>query len=241
MNKVIVVMPAYNAAKTLVKTYKDIPKEYVDEIILVDDASQDNTVEIAQELNLKILRHSKNKGYGGNQKTCYSQALKERADIIVMLHPDYQYDPRIVPDLIKPIKEGRAEVIFASRMLGRPLAGGMPPYKYISNKILTFIENLILGTNYSEFHTGYRAYSRKVLESVPFTLNSNDFVFDNEIIVQLHNKGFKIEEIPVETRYGKDYSSVALFGSLRYGLSILCVLFKYLLYKYNIKKFRQFD
>ncbi|PIU41102.1 MAG: hypothetical protein COS99_07130 [Candidatus Omnitrophica bacterium CG07_land_8_20_14_0_80_42_15] len=239
-SRVIVVMPAYNAATTLSKTYNDVPKEYVDEIILVDDASQDDTVEVAKKLNLKVLKHSKNKGYGGNQKTCYTEALKEGADIVVLLHPDYQYDPRIIPDLIKPIKEGNADVVFASRMLKKPEVRKMPLYKYISNKTLTSMENLILGTKYSEFHTGYRAYSRKALKSVSFTLNSNNFVFDNEIIVQLHNKGFQIKEIPVETRYGKDYSSVSFMKSLQYGLSILCVLFKYLLHKYRIKQSEQF-
>jgi histidinol-phosphate phosphatase family protein len=238
--RVIVVMPAYNASNTLARTYNDIPKECVDEVILVDDASQDNTVEVARGLNLKVLEHTKNKGYGGNQKTCYTEAIREGADIVVLLHPDYQYDPRIVPDLVRPILDEREDIVFASRMLERPENRIMPLYKFISNKALTFIENLVLGTDYSEFHTGYRAFSRKALESVPFTLNSNNFVFDNEIIVQLHNKRFKIHEIAVETRYGEDYSSVNLLRSIIYGVSILCVLIKYTIHRSGIKRFRQF-
>lgn len=239
--RVVVVMPAYNAEKTLEKTYKDMPLELIDEVILVDDASSDNTVESAKKLNLKVVVHEQNLGYGGNQKTCYKEALKEGADIIIMLHPDYQYDPKIIPDILEAFKDKEIKVVFASRMLGNPLKGGMPLYKYISNKFLTFVENLALGTNYSEFHTGYRAYRREVLESIPFEVNSNGFVFDNEIIVQMHMKKFKIKEIPVKTKYGVDSSSVSFTSSIFYGLGVLKTIAKYLLHKSKIRKSKKFD
>lgn len=238
--KIFVVMPAYNAAMTLEKTCVDIPQDVVDEIILVDDASTDNTVEIARKLNLKVLRHPSNKGYGANQKTCYNNALSNGADIIVMLHPDYQYDPRIILNLVEPIASGRAEVVFASRMLSNPLSGGMPLYKFVSNKLLTAVENFVFGTNYSEFHTGYRAFSKKALSSVLFSLNSDGFVFDNEIIAQLHLKDFKIYEVPVETRYGKDASSTTFFVSVSYGLGVLKTIAKYVLHKYGLFRFKEF-
>jgi len=238
--KIFVVMPAYNAAMTLEKTYADIPQDAVDEILLVDDASTDNTVQIARKLNLKVVRHSSNKGYGANQKTCYNNALSNGADIIAMLHPDYQYDPRIILDLVEPIASGRAEVVFASRMLGNPLSGGMPLYKFVFNKVLTAVENFAFGTNYSEFHTGYRAFSKKVLSSILFNLNSDDFVFDNEIIAQLHLKDFRIYEVPVETRYGKDVSSTTFFVSVRYGLGVLKTIAKYILHKHRLFRFREF-
>ena len=240
--KIVVVMPAYNAAKTLEKTYQEIPKEYIDEIILVDDASKDETVRIAKELNLKIIQHTHNRGYGANQKTCYKKALEEKADIIIMLHPDYQYDPQIIPKMIEMIKNKSADVVFASRFLkDNPLKGGMPLYKYISNKFLTFLENLVLKTNYSELHTGYRAYKREVLEKINFESNSDDFLFDTEIIFQLHYKGYRIKEIPVKTRYDEFSSSVGLKKGIIYGIGTIFTILKYLLHKYKIKRFKIFE
>ena len=239
--KVIVVMPAYNAALTLEKTYREIPPGSYDAIVLVDDASKDDTVRIARELNLIVEVHPVNKGYGGNQKTCYSRALQEGADIVVMLHPDNQYDPSIVPDLVAPIASGEADVVLASRMLGRPLRGGMPLYKFVANKILTFVENVVLGTRFSEFHTGYRAFSRKALQSVNFFSNSDDFVFDNEILVQLHMKSLRMKEIPVTTRYAHDSSSVGFARSCVYGFGILQTLVKYLLHTKGIHHDSMFD
>lgn len=239
-------MPAYNAAKTLEQTYKDIPAGSHDEIILVDDASKDNTAELAKRLNLIVIRHQKNKGYGGNQKTCYNEALKHGADIIVMLHPDSQYDPRLIPNITLPIIEDQADVVFASRMLrdplkGGPIKGGMPVYKFIGNRLLTFIENLVLGTYFSEFHTGYRAFSRKTLELIPFQLNSDGFVFDNEIIIQCILKKMRFKEIPVVTKYFYEASSISVINSMQYGIQILYTLLKYILHKYKIKKIQQFN
>jgi len=229
---VIVVMPAYNAALTLEKTHHAIPPGSCDSILLVDDASRDGTVEVAQRLNLKVIQHPENRGYGANQKTCYTHAIGMGADIIVMLHPDYQYDPRIIPDLVAPIRDGEADVVLASRMLGDPLKGGMPLYKFVFNKFLTFIENFALGTRFSEFHTGYRAYSRKALTSVNFMADSDDFVFDNQIIVQCLNKKLKFKEIPVSTRYAEDSSSVGFKVSVHYGVGIFRTIWEYMSYKY---------
>jgi len=236
--KVVVVMPAYNAAKTLEATYNDIPKDEVDEIILVDDASHDETVKKAKELGLKVFVHPKNRGYGGNQKTCYTEALREGADIIVMLHPDYQYDPKLIPEIIKPIKEGKADLVLGSRLLSKTaLSGGMPLYKFISNRFLTFVENLVLNQHLSEFHTGFRAYSRRLLTTIPFMNNSENFVFDTEVIVQTVFFGFKIAEIPCPTRYLKDSSSINFINSVIYGTQTLHTLIKYILCKLNIKKY----
>lgn len=244
--KIIIVMPAYNAAKTLEKTYSEIPNGSYDEIILVDDASKDNTVELAKKLNLIVIEHPENRGYGGNQKSCYKKALERGADVVVMLHPDYQYDPRIIPNITLPIIEDQADIVLASRMIrdpliGGPIKGGMPIYKFIANRILTFIENQALGTYFSEFHTGYRAFSRKALESIPFNDNSDDFVFDNEIIVQGIIKKFRFKEIPVTTRYFRDASSVNFIRSIKYGIQVISTAVKYLMCKYNIKKYKQFD
>lgn len=228
--KVVVVMPAYNAAKTLERTYNDIPSGVVDKVILVDDVSQDETVEIAHRLGLKVVIHVQNKGYGGNQKTCYLEALKDGADIVVMLHPDYQYDSRLVPELIRPIINGEADLVLGSRFLGSgPLAGGMPIYKYIANRFLTIIENLVLGQHLSECHTGFRAYSRRLLLTIPFLLNADRFVFDTEVIAQTVAFGFKIAEIGVPTRYFAEASSVNLKNSIIYGLATLKVMAVYLL------------
>ena len=234
-------MPAYNAAKTVQVTYDDIPKEYVDEIILVDDASHDETVKKARELGLKVFVHPENRGYGGNQKTCYTEALKEGADIVVMLHPDYQYDPKLIPEIIKPIIEGKADLVLASRLLsGTAISGGMPFYKFISNRFLTISENIFLGQKLSEFHTGYRAYSKKLLTTIPFMNNSENFVFDTEVIIQTVYFGFKISEIPCPTRYMKDASSINFKNSLVYGLQTLLSLLKYSLAKLNVKKSKIF-
>ncbi len=234
--KVMVVMPAYNAAKTIEKTYADIPKDTITQILVVDDLSQDDTVEIAQRLGLDVIVHIQNLGYGGNQKTCYIRGLETDAEIFVMLHPDYQYDSRLVPELIRPIVQGRADLVLGSRFLDKhTLAGGMPLYKYISNRFLTTMENLVLGQHLSECHTGFRAYSRRFLETVPFVLNSNDFVFDTQIIVQAVAFGFKIAEIAVPTRYFKEASSVNFARSIVYGTATLASLVEYLLDRAGVK------
>ncbi|OGF48046.1 MAG: glycosyl transferase family 2 [Candidatus Firestonebacteria bacterium RIFOXYC2_FULL_39_67] len=239
--KVVVVMPAYNAAKTVQVTFDDIPRKYVDEIILVDDASHDETAKRARELGLKVFVHPENRGYGGNQKTCYTEALKEGADIVIMLHPDYQYDPKLIPEIIKPIVEGKADLVLASRLLsGTAISGGMPLYKFISNRFLTIFENLFLGQKLSEFHTGYRAYSKKLLTTIPFMNNSENFVFDTEVIVQTVYFGFRITEIPCPTRYMKDASSINFKNSLVYGLQTLLSILKFSLAKIGIIKSRIF-
>lgn len=233
--KVVVTMPAYNAAQTLIKTFDDIPKGLVSEIILVDDCSSDETVAVGSTLPIKIIRHPHNVGYGGNQKTCYLEALRDGADIVIMLHPDYQYDPRKIPEMIAPIREGRADIVLGSRFLGGgALKGGMPMYKFIANRFLTGSQNLILGTNLSEFHTGYRAYSRRFLERVPFLRNSIAFVFDAEILCQAVFFGFKIAEIPVETRYFAEASSINFWNSVKYGFGVLGSLVKFWLAKNNL-------
>ncbi len=234
--KIIAVLPAYNAAKTLERTVNDIPKDYVDEVILVDDASRDNTVEVAHQLGLKTIVHPKNLGYGGNQKTCYREALKLGADIVVMVHPDHQYDPRAIPRLIERLLNEESDTVFGSRMMekGSALKGGMPRWKFLANILLTKTENLILGLNLTEYHSGFRAYSRKVLETLPFEKNSNDFVFDTQIIVQLKVNNFDIKEIPIKTRYFPEASMVGLKKSLKYGLSIILVLSHYLLFRLSL-------
>jgi len=225
----------------LERTYHDLPKEVVDKVILVDDVSQDETVEIARHLGLDVVVHIQNKGYGGNQKTCYLKALEDGADIVVMLHPDYQYDSTRVPDLVRPIQEGKVDMMLGSRFLSRgTLAGGMPLYKFISNRFLTIVENTVLGQHLSECHTGFRAYSRRLLETIPFLLNSDDFVFDTEVIAQAAAFGFRIGEIGVPTRYFKEASSVNLKRSIVYGLGTLAVMVRYLLTKWNIVRYRQF-
>lgn len=240
--KVIVVMPAYNAAETLEKTYNDLPREIVDEIILVDDVSQDETVEIARRLGLKVIIHVQNTGYGGNQKTCYLEALKDGASVVVMLHPDYQYDSTLVPELIRPIQEGTADLVLGSRILGgEALGGGMPLYKYLSNRFLTLVENLAFRKRLSEYHTGFRAYSRRFLETIPFLLNSDRFVFDSEILAQAVAYGFEITEIPVPTRYFKEASSVGVKDGLVYGIQTLGIVAKYLLNRFGILKSDQFQ
>lgn len=226
--KIIIVMPAYNAELTLEKTCKDIPKGLVSEIILCDDESRDRTVEIARGMGLTVLLHEKNKGYGGNQKTLYTEALKRRPDVIVMLHPDYQYDSKKIPELIQPIVDGKADVVLGSRMTGSgALKGGMPFYKYISNRFLTSCENKALGLNLSEYHTGLRAYSRDFLEKVDWLSNSDDFLFDGQILIKATRMGLRIAEISIETRYFKEASQVGIFTGIKYGIGILWELMKY--------------
>lgn len=240
--KVIVVMPAYNAEKTLEKTLKDIPNDCVDEIILTDDCSRDGTVELAKKLGLQVFVHQKNMGYGANQKTCYDEALKLGGDIIVMVHPDHQYDPKVIPQLIKPLLNEECDAVFGSRMLGgRPLEGGMPKWKYLANIFLTAFENAVFYMYLTEYHSGFRAYSRKYLETVKYKLNSDDFVFDSEIIAQgvVHN--IRIKEIPIQTRYFKEASQIGFWRSIVYGLSILKMLIKFKLHKKGLKKFRMFS
>ena len=239
--KIIVIMPAYNAEKTLMKTYNEIPKDVVDGIILTDDASTDKTIEIAKRLNLRLLIHDKNKGYGANQKTCYKVALEANADIIIMLHPDYQYSPKLIPAIAHLLTTGDYDVVLASRILGKgALKGGMPFYKYISNRILTFIENILLNQKLSEYHTGYRAYSKEVLDNIPFMKNSDDFIFDNEILAQITFFGYRIAELSCPTKYFSDASSINLRGSIKYGFGVLGTSLKYLLHKYGIRKFSIF-
>ncbi|MCL2798881.1 MAG: glycosyltransferase family 2 protein [Endomicrobia bacterium] len=234
--KVIIVMPAYNAAKTIKQTLDDIPLGSYDNIILVDDLSKDSTAQVAKELGLKVIVHDKNKGYGGNQKTCYNEALKDGADIVVMLHPDYQYDPKLVPFLTGLISAGICDIMLANRIRTRKeaLKGGMPLYKYFFNRCLTITENIVLGLNLGEYHTGYRAFSKKALETVNYELASDDFVFDQHIIVQAAANNLKIGEIPVAAKYFKDASSINFKRSVKYGLETLLILLKYILYKLRL-------
>lgn len=224
--KIVVVMPAYNAEKTLKKTYQDIDKSLADQIILVDDGSHDNTVKIAKRLGIKTLVHPQNRGYGGNQKTCYTMALNEGADIVVMVHPDYQYDATLVDDLVKPIAKKRFDVMLGSRIRTRQeaLDGGMPAYKYFGNRFLTLTQNIVLGQNLSEYHTGFRAFSKKVLKEVPFHRFSDDFVFDQQILISAIKKEYKVGEIAVPVRYFPDASSISFSRSVKYGLSTLISL-----------------
>ena len=237
MEKVTVVMPAYNAASTLLRTYEQIPKDIVSEVLLVDDASNDETVREAAKLNIPTLVHPENRGYGANQKTCYTEALRRGAEIVVMLHPDYQYDPTLIPEMIRPIREGRADLVLGSRLLevdGRQY--GMPAYKYFANRFLTSVENRAMGTHLSELHTGYRAYSRKLLTTIPYLRNSDDFVFDSQVLFQTVAFGFEIAEISVPCRYMSEASSINFIRSLRYGLSTLGVAWQYTMHKKGRRK-----
>jgi len=241
--KVIVVMPAYNAALTVERTVKEIPEGFADEIILVDDASKDNTVTIAKNLGLSVITHEKNMGYGANQKTCYDMALKRNADIIIMIHPDYQYDSRLSPLFAELIEKDICDIVLGSRVRTRRecLQSGMPLYKYISNRFLTIIENLATGQNLSEWHTGYRAYSRKVLETIPYHKNSDDFVFDSQFLFQAVYFGFRIGDLPVPCRYINEASSINLRRSIVYGLGTMKTLFQFILQKLRFAKFRIFE
>jgi glycosyltransferase involved in cell wall biosynthesis len=238
---VVVVMPAYNAEKTLHRCFSEIPTDSYNHIILVDDGSIDNTVQVAKNLNITVFQHNQNYGYGANQKTCYCEALKHDYSIIVMLHPDYQYDPKLLPSLISPIINGKADVVFGSRLLGaNPVGQGMPRWKYLGNKILNFFENKVFNLNLSEYHTGYRAYSRYALSSVNYLMNSDGFDFDQEIIAQFVSCGFTIGEVPVPTKYFPEASSINRIKSIFYGIKIFVILLKYLLHKYGIKVSPQF-
>jgi glycosyltransferase involved in cell wall biosynthesis len=236
--KVVVVMPAYNAAETLERTYADIPHDLVDHIILVDDVSHDQTVAIAKRLGLDVVVHRQNLGYGGNQKTCYDRALEEGGDVVVMLHPDYQYDATRIPALIAPIVGGERDLMLGSRFLGDPLRGGMPRWKWVSNRFLTIVENLAFGLHLSEYHTGLRAYSRRLLETIPYHMNSNDFVFDQELIAQVVAAGMggRIGEIGVPTRYFEEASSVGFRRSVVYGLSTLRVVGRFILHRLGVRR-----
>jgi glycosyltransferase involved in cell wall biosynthesis len=241
--KVFIVLPAYNAEKTLSRTIAAIPCEYLEHIILVDDSSHDRTVKIAHDLGLEYFVHAKNLGYGGNQKTCYQLALARGADIVVMLHPDYQYDPQFIPYLVAPIENGHFDLMLGSRITSRKkvLAGGMPLYKYIANRFLTFCENIILGLSLSEYHTGYRAYSRRALEIIPYEKNSNDFVFDSEVLIQASYHNLTIGEIFVPTKYFPNASSINFKRSLSYGIQTLFTLLQYLLAKSGLFKGKLFS
>ncbi len=240
--KVVVVMPAYNAAKTLHMTYADLPQNVVDLVIVVDDGSSDETARIARELGLELFVHDRNYGYGANQKTCYREALRAGADIVVMVHPDYQYDPTLLPEIIRPIEAGQADVVLGSRLMGiHPIRQGMPWWKYYSNRFLTTLENWVFGLHLSEYHTGYRAFRRQVLESVNLQMDSDRFIFDQEILAQIVNLKMRITEVPVPTRYFAQASSASLFQSSVYGVSILWLLVRYLLHRGGIVHQRQFD
>jgi len=236
--KIVVVLPAYNAEQTLEQTYNEIPFDIVDDVILVDDHSKDSTSSVADKLGIKhIFRHNVNLGYGGNQKTCYNKALEIGADIVIMLHPDYQYTPKLIHSMAYLIANDVYPVVFGSRILGKgALRGGMPIYKYIANRFLTLFENLMIGQKLSEFHTGYRAYSAEVLRNINYNINSNDFIFDNQVISQIFMKGYEIAEITCPTKYFKEASSINFTRSAKYGLGVLAVSFIHFLARIGIYK-----
>jgi glycosyltransferase involved in cell wall biosynthesis len=238
--KVIVVLPAYNAALTMGKTISEIPMNVVDELVLVDDNSTDNSIEVARNLGIKhIIRHTENKGYGGNQKSCYDKALELKGDIIVMLHPDYQYTPKLILAMVSVIGNDLYKVVFGSRILGKgALKGGMPLYKFIANRILTLFQNTMMNQKLSEYHTGYRAYDKEVLKKINYHRNSDDFVFDNEMVAQIFYNGFEIGEITCPTKYFEEASSINLKRSITYGLGVLKVSVLYFLTKVNIYKWK---
>ena len=240
--KIAVVLPAYNAARTLERTVNEMPREIVDEVLLIDDHSKDETVQLARRLGLRVFLHEKNFGYGRNQKTCYTEALRTDADVIVMLHPDYQYDPRLVLPMAGLIATGVYDVVIASRILGgKTRAGGMPLYKYLANRVLTLIQNFMLGAKLSEYHTGYRAFSRDVLLSLPLLTNSDDFAFDNEMLAQVIYFGYGVGEISCPTRYFPEASSINFRRSVKYGLAVLWTSVRFRLQKWHLGRFRIFD
>ncbi|MEK7570217.1 MAG: glycosyltransferase family 2 protein [Patescibacteria group bacterium] len=241
--RIIAVLPAYEAERTLEKTLNDIPSDWVDEVVLVDDASPDGTVAEARRLGLTPIVHAHNTGYGGNQKTCYTEALRREADVVIMIHPDHQYDPVLVPEMVLPILRGEADVVFGSRMLwkGGARRGGMPWWKQVANIGLTLLENSVLGLRLSEYHSGFRAYSRQVLQTLPFQHNSNSFVFDTEFIIQCKVHGFRIREIPIPTRYFKDAHTVGFRAGVRYGISIIFALCEYLMSRVKLRKSQKFS
>ena len=238
--KVVVVLPAYRAALTLERTYREIPFDIVDEVILVDDASPDNTVDEAKRLGIRhVIRHEKNKGYGGNQKSCYRKAMELKADIVVMLHPDYQYTPKLIVAMVSLIGNELYPVVFGSRILGKgALKGGMPLYKYVANRFLTLTQNVLMNQKLSEYHTGYRAFSGEVLRSLDFTHNSDDFIFDNEMIAQIFHKGFEIAEVTCPTKYFKEASSINFRRSSIYGLGVLAVSMRYRLHRWGLMRWK---
>lgn len=240
--KIAVVMPAYNAAKTLEQTYAEVPLEIVDEVLLVDDGSADETIEVARRLGLTVFKHKRNMGYGKNQKTCYREALKRGADIVIMVHPDYQYSPKLITSLAAMIAYGEYDAVIASRILGTgALKGGMPLYKFIFNRMLTATQNILMSHKLSEYHTGYRAFSREVLESLPLEENTNDFAFDNEMLAQIIYFGFRIGEISCPTKYFAEASSISFRRSVTYGFGVLATSFKFRLQRMRLGKFRIFD
>ena len=240
--RITVVMPAYNAEKTLRKTYSEIPHNIVDNVILTDDASQDRTAEVAQQLNIKTFVHMENKGYGGNQKTCYQEALRTGSDIVIMLHPDYQYTPKLITSMASMIAYGVFDAVIASRILGnKALAGGMPIYKYIANRFLTAVENFIIQQKLSEYHTGYRAFSTKVLENLPLMENSDDFVFDNEMLLQTMYLGFSVGEVSCPAKYFDEASSISFRRSVTYGIGVLHTAMKYFFSKRGYKQYPIFN
>jgi glycosyltransferase involved in cell wall biosynthesis len=240
--KVVVVMPAYNAERTLRMTYAELPRDIVDLVIVVDDGSSDETIRIARQLGLELFVHNRNYGYGANQKTCYREALKAGAGIIVMVHPDYQYDPTLLPQIIQPIKDGTADVVLGSRLLGGDaVRQGMPWWKYIANRFLTGLENRVFGLKLSEYHTGYRAYSRDALEGVNLDMNSDNFIFDQEIVAQFVELDLRVAEVAVPTRYFPQASSASFLQSSIYGVSILWLLLKYILHTRGILRQRRFE
>jgi len=234
--KVVIVLPAYNAAPTLEKTYNEIPSDLVDEVILCDDASNDNTIEVAKSLGIEhILSHTDNKGYGANQKSLYNKAKDLGADIVIMLHPDYQYTPKLIPSMVNIIGDGLYPVVLGSRILGKgALKGGMPLYKYISNRFLTFVQNFFISYKLSEYHTGYRAFNKEVLDSINYNANSDDFVFDNEMLSQIIYEGFDIAEVTCPTKYFEEASSINLPRSIKYGLGVLRVSIQHRLSKWGL-------
>jgi glycosyltransferase involved in cell wall biosynthesis len=238
--KVVIVLPAYNAALTLEQTYREIPLDIVDEVVLVDDASRDNTMEVGRKIGITHrIRHENNKGYGGNQKTCYKTALALNADIVVMLHPDYQYTPKLITAMVSIIGQDLYPVVFASRILGKgALKGGMPMYKYISNRFLTLTQNLLMNKKLSEYHTGYRAFSAEVLRQLNFSHNSDDFIFDNEMIAQIFYKGYEIAEVTCPTKYFEEASSINFSRSVTYGLGVLKVSLYYMFTKLGLMKWK---
>jgi glycosyltransferase involved in cell wall biosynthesis len=240
--KVVVVMPAYNAERTLRKTFEEIPKNTVDEVILVDDESQDRTADIARSLGIKTIVHSRNRGYGGNQKTCYQEAIRLGADIVVMVHPDYQYTPKLITAMASVIAEGLFDCVLGSRILGvGALSGGMPPYKYVANRILTVFQNLLLDYKLSEYHTGYRAFSKRLLEALPLESNDDDFVFDNQMLSQIIYAGFNICEITCPTRYMEDSSSISFPRAVKYGLGVVRTAMAFRLHRWGLCKGRLFS
>tara|TARA_B100001964_G_C14227490_1_gene598364 strand:+ start:474 stop:1268 length:795 start_codon:yes stop_codon:yes gene_type:complete len=242
-NKIIVIMPAYNAELTLKKTVHDIPSNIVKEIILVDDFSNDRTVEIAEKLDLTVIKHKENMGYGANQKTCYNEALKRNIDIVVMIHPDYQYDPGILPYALGFIERGICDIIIGSRIRDRKeaLGSGMPIYKYFSNRFLTIIENIAFGQNLGDFHSGFRIFKVEVIEKINYHVNSNDFVFDSQFLAQASYFGFRIGDVPIPARYFPEASTIGVYKSIKYGLGTLVVVIKYLLQKFFLYKFCLFQ